>query len=365
MNSALPIQDIDHIEFYVGNAKQSAHYYQNVLGFDFVAYSGAETGVRDRATYLLQQGKIRLALTTPLSSGTFIAEHIYKHGDGVRDIAFEVDDTKTVYETVLARGAESVQEPVTVKDDNGSVVRASVKTYGDTIHSFIERKSYHGTFLPTFIPKSNSGSASSHSAGLRAVDHIVGNVGWEKMDEQCAFYERIFGFQQFQSFDDKDISTEYSALRSKVMTSPDERIKFPINEPATGKKKSQIEEYLTFYSGEGVQHIALMTADIISTVRDLRRRGAEFITVPESYYTGLSERIEGLKESVEELKAENILVDRDENGYMLQIFTKPVEDRPTLFYEVIQRRGSKSFGKGNFKALFEAIERDQAARGNL
>ncbi|MBC8044350.1 MAG: 4-hydroxyphenylpyruvate dioxygenase [Rhizobacter sp.] len=363
MTSDTRIEDIDHIEFYVGNAKQSAHYYQSVMGFDLVAYSGPETGQRDRATYLLQQGKIRLALTTSISSDTEIAEHIHKHGDGVHDVAFETADAKSLYESALAGGAHSVQEPTVLKDDDGEVIKASVKTYGDTIHSFIERKNFKGLFLPHFAKRSSPNRLGN--AGLRAVDHIVGNVDWNRMDAVCKFYEQAFGFRQFQSFDDADISTEYSALRSKVMTSPDERIKLPINEPAEGKKKSQIEEYLKFYHGEGVQHIALITADILSTVREMRSRGAEFISVPASYYETLGERIKGLKESVSELKSESILVDQDEHGYMLQIFTKPVEDRPTLFYEVIQRRGSKSFGKGNFKALFEAIERDQAARGNL
>jgi 4-hydroxyphenylpyruvate dioxygenase len=362
--AAPKINDIDHVEFYVGNAKQAAHFYRASMGFNLVAYAGPETGSRDKATYILQQGKIKFAFTTPISGDTEIAEHIRKHGDGVRDVAFEVDNTRDAYEQAMSRGAASVGEPTVLKDNNGEVVRASIKTFGETIHSFIERKNYKGEFLPTFKPK-DDGAYKPQPVGFKSIDHIVGNVDWNKMESYCDFYETVFGFRRFQSFDDTDISTEFSALKSKVMTNDSERIKFPINEPATGKKKSQIEEYLKFYNGEGVQHIALVTADIVATVRQMKTQGVEFITVPENYYSTVLDRVGPIKESLDELKRESILIDKDEHGYMLQIFTKPVEDRPTLFYEVIQRRGSKSFGKGNFKALFEAIERDQAERGNL
>ncbi|KER09254.1 MAG: 4-hydroxyphenylpyruvate dioxygenase [[Candidatus Thermochlorobacteriaceae] bacterium GBChlB] len=364
-SKALPVRDFDYVEFYVGNAKQAAHYYRAVLGFDIKAYQGPETGKRDCASYLVQQGKICFILTSPLSSSSEIAAHIQKHGDGVKDVAFETDDARAAYQTAIERGATSAYEPIELRDEHGVVVKAGIRTYGDTIHSFVERKNYNGIFLPGFVEKASTNGKASYNLGLRAIDHIVGNVGWNEMELWVKFYETVFGFHQFQNFDDKDISTEYSALRSKVMSNPTERIKMPINEPAHGKKKSQIEEYIQFYEGAGVQHIALLTDDIIKTVGDLRARGAEFISVPEAYYDTLTERVPELREPMEELKKENILVDKDEHGYMLQIFTKPVEDRPTLFYEVIQRRGSKSFGKGNFKALFQAIERDQALRGNL
>ncbi|MFN3386286.1 MAG: 4-hydroxyphenylpyruvate dioxygenase [Candidatus Thermochlorobacter sp.] len=360
-STALRLNDFDHIEFYVGNAKQAAQFYRTVFGFRITAYSGPETGVREKASYLVEQGKVRFVLTSPLSPDSEIAEHIKQHGDGVRDIAFEVDDAAAVYETVVARGARSVQAPTTFSDEHGTLVRASVATFGDTLHSFIERKSYKA-FLPGFVTRTVE---PPQAAGLRAIDHIVGNVDWNQMETWVKFYERVFDFRQFQSFDDKDISTEFSALRSKVMTNASERIKMPINEPAEGKKKSQIEEYIQFYRGPGVQHIALLTDDILQTVKTLRANGVEFITVPDTYYDVLLERVPEVREPIAELKAQHILVDKDEYGYMLQIFTKPVQDRPTLFYEIIQRRGSKSFGKGNFKALFEAIERDQAARGNL
>ncbi|MDX2129131.1 MAG: 4-hydroxyphenylpyruvate dioxygenase [Chloroherpetonaceae bacterium] len=358
----IKILDFDYLEFYVGNAKQAAQYYRTVFGFTIRAYSGPETGVKHRASYLLEQGKIRFVLTSPLQANSEISEHIKNHGDGVRDVAFEVEDTDQIYKAALKRGATPVADPHEIKDENGSVIKASIKTFGDTIHSFIERKNYKGVFLPTFHERQHKGSEKPM---LRAIDHIVGNVGWNEMEKWVRFYENTFDFRQFQSFDDKDISTEYSALRSKVMTNISERIKMPINEPAEGKRKSQIEEYIEFYGGAGVQHVALITDDIVQTVRELRSRGVEFISVPLSYYDTLLSRVGELKENIEELRKENILVDKDEHGYMLQIFTKPVEDRPTLFYEIIQRRGSKSFGKGNFKALFEAIERDQAARGNL
>lgn len=359
--ATVALNDFDHIEFYVGNAKQAAHYYRTLFGFRITAYSGPETGEREKASYLLEQGKIRFVLTSPLSPDSDIAEHIKQHGDGVRDIAFEVSDAVQVYEQVIARGAESVQPPTTYSDEHGTLIRATVRTFGDTVHSFIERKNYQA-FLPRFVPRV---SEPTTPVGLKAIDHIVGNVDWHQMETWVKFYETVFDFRQFQSFDDKDISTEYSALRSKVMTNATERIKMPINEPAEGKKKSQIEEYIQFYRGAGVQHIAMLTDDILHTVKEMRARGVEFISVPDAYYDTLLSRVPEVREPIAELKAQHILVDKDEHGYMLQIFTKPVQDRPTLFYEIIQRRGSKSFGKGNFKALFEAIERDQAARGNL
>lgn len=360
-NQALQLSDFDHIEFYVGNAKQAAHYYRTLFGFRITAYAGPETGEREKASYLLEQGKIRFVLTSPLSPDSEIAEHIKQHGDGVRDIAFEVGDATRVYEQVVARGAESVLPPTTYSDEHGTLIRATVRTFGDTVHSFIERKNYRA-FLPRFVARQPEATSP---VGLRAIDHIVGNVDWNQMETWVKFYERVFDFHQFQSFDDKDISTEFSALRSKVMTNATERIKIPINEPAEGKKRSQIEEYIQFYRGAGVQHIAMLTDDILHTVKEMRARGVEFISVPDAYYDTLLERVPEVREPLSELKAQHILVDKDEYGYMLQIFTKPVQDRPTLFYEIIQRRGSKSFGKGNFKALFEAIERDQAARGNL
>jgi 4-hydroxyphenylpyruvate dioxygenase len=363
-NEKLPVLDFDYVEFYVGNAKQAAFYYKHALGFEQVGYSGPETGVRDRASYLMQQGKIRFVLTSPMHSDSFIAEHIKKHGDGVRDIAFETNDAKKCYELAVQRGAIGVQEPTVLNDEHGTVIKSAVQTYGDTIHSFIERKNYNGVFLPPFVAKPHS-NGSSKRPMLAAIDHIVGNVNWNEMQKWVKFYHDIFNFHQFQSFDDKDISTEYTALRSVVVANESERIKMPINEPAEGKKKSQIEEYVEFYESAGVQHIAMLTDDIITTVATMRERGVEFISVPETYYEMLTDRVGNIKEDIAALKAQNILVDKDDSGYMLQIFTKPVEDRPTLFFEIIQRRGGRGFGKGNFKALFEAIERDQALRGNL
>lgn len=360
----LPVHDFDYLEFYVGNAKQAAFFYKQAMGFDLVAYSGPETGVRDRASYLMQQGRIRFVLTSPMHSESFIAEHLKKHGDGVRDVAFETNDATQCYELAIERGAIGVQEPTVLKDEQGIAVKSAVQTYGDTIHSFIERKNYKGIFLPSFAPKAYANGAPRRPM-LAAIDHIVGNVNWNEMQKWVKFYHDIFDFQQFQSFDDKDISTEYTALRSIVVANVSERIKMPINEPAEGKKKSQIEEYVEFYESAGVQHIAMLTDDIITTVATMRARGVEFISVPDTYYEMLSERVGAIKEDIAMLKAQNILVDKDDSGYMLQIFTKPVEDRPTIFFEIIQRRGGRGFGKGNFKALFEAIERDQAARGNL
>lgn len=359
----LPLLGTDHVEFYVGNAKQSAYYYQVAFGYKLVAYSGPETGVRDRASYVLEQGKIRLVLTTSLLPEGPIADHVKLHGDGVKVLALWVDDAAKSYQATTARGAVGIQEPTQLQDANGSVVVASIKTYGDTIHTFVERKNYKGPFLPGYQPVSKP--ALSEPIGLQYIDHCVGNVGWGEMNTWVDYYSKVMGFNLLVTFDDSDISTEYSALMSKVVSNGNGYVKFPINEPAEGKKKSQIEEYLDFYHGPGVQHLALATNDILHTVSELRRRGVEFLYVPETYYDDLKERVGEISEEIEAIKALNILVDRDEEGYLLQIFTKPVEDRPTVFYEIIQRRGAKSFGKGNFKALFESIEREQAIRGNL
>jgi 4-hydroxyphenylpyruvate dioxygenase len=360
----LPINGTDHAEFYVGNARQAAYFYRAAFGFRLAAYCGPETGIRDRASFLLVQNKIRLVFTTALRPGHAIAEHVGRHGDGVRDIALWVDDARAAWLATTARGARSIREPETLRDSNGEVVIASIATYGDTIHTFVERRNYHGVFLPGFEPVHGM-DIVSRPVGLKHIDHIVGNVGWGEMDRWAAFYRDVMGFRLFKHFDDKDISTEYSALMSKVMTNGNERIKFPLNEPAEGLHKSQIEEYLDFHGGPGVQHIAMATDDIIETVATLGRNGVEFMTVPASYYDSLAARVGPIEEPIDLLRDLNILVDRDDEGYMLQIFTKPVEDRPTVFYEIIQRKGSRSFGKGNFKALFEAIEREQARRGNL
>ncbi|NOT09223.1 MAG: 4-hydroxyphenylpyruvate dioxygenase [Gemmatimonadales bacterium] len=358
-----PINGTDYIEFFVGNAKQSALYYRAAWGFELQGYRGPETGVRDRASYLLVQGKIRFILTSPLGPEGPIAEHVQRHGDGVRDLAFWVDDARDAFAKAVERGAKPVHAPEVRRDDHGEVIVAAIQTYGDTIHSIVERRNYRGLFLPGFMPASSPYAPAS--TGLLHVDHCVGNVELGRMNEWVGFYERVLGFYNLLSFDDKDISTEYSALMSKVMSNGNGRIKFPINEPAAGKKKSQIDEYLDFYRGPGVQHVALATNDIVKTVTDLKSRGVEFLTVPTSYYDNLLDRVGTIDEDVGPLSKLGILVDRDDEGYLLQIFTRPVEDRPTLFYEIIQRKGAKSFGKGNFKALFEAIERDQAARGNL
>ena len=358
-----PINGTDYIEFYVGNAKQSAKFYQAVFGFDLLAYQGPETGVRDRASYLLQQDKLRFVLTSPLGPDGEIAAHILKHGDGVRDLAFWVDDARDAHAKAIERGARSVRAPEVRSDGQGEVVIAGIATYGDTIHSIVERRNYAGLFLPGFQPVSSEYRA--RSTGLKYVDHCVGNVELGRMNEWVAYYSKVLGFFNLLSFDDKQISTEYSALMSKVMSNGNGRIKFPINEPAAGKKKSQIDEYLDFYRGPGVQHIAIATDDIVKTVRDLKSRGLEFLQVPAAYYETVLDRVGKIDEEIGPLAELGILVDRDDEGYLLQIFTKPVQDRPTLFYEIIQRKGAKSFGAGNFKALFEAIEREQAARGNL
>jgi 4-hydroxyphenylpyruvate dioxygenase len=362
-HDVFPINGTDYVEFYVGNAKQAAHYYQAAFGFQLAGYRGPETGVRDRVSYLLTQGKIRLVLTGALGPEGPIAEHVMKHGDGVRDIALWVDDARDAYAKAVERGARSVQKPQAFKDDHGEVVVAAIGIYGDTIHSLVERRNYRGLFLPGFAPRTPHYQATE--TGLQYVDHCVGNVELGQMNVWVKFYEEVMGFKNLISFDDEDISTEYSSLMSKVMSNGNERIKFPINEPAKGKKKSQIEEYLDFYRGPGVQHLALATNDIVHTVTALRDRGVEFLSVPTSYYDELQGRVGKIDEPVDVLANLGILVDRDPDGYLLQIFSKPVQDRPTLFYEIIQRKGARSFGKGNFKALFEAIEREQELRGNL
>jgi 4-hydroxyphenylpyruvate dioxygenase len=358
-----PINGTDFVEFYVGNAKQSAHYYQTAFGFQLVGYRGPETGTRDRVTYVLQQNKIRLLLTTPRGPEGEIADHIRKHGDGVRDIALWVDDARDAFGKAVERGAKPLHEPKVLSDETGEIVVAAIRIYGDTIHSLVERRNYRGLFMPGFVARTPRYQPSA--TGLLYVDHCVGNVELGKMNVWVGFYEKVMGFKNLITFDDEDISTEYSALMSKVMANGNERIKFPINEPAKGKKKSQIDEYLDFYRGPGVQHLALATNDIISTVTALRDRGVEFLSTPTSYYSELQSRVGKIDEPLDTLQELGILVDRDPEGYLLQIFSKPVEDRPTVFYEIIQRKGARGFGKGNFKALFEAIEREQELRGNL
>jgi 4-hydroxyphenylpyruvate dioxygenase len=359
----LPINGTDHIELYVGNAKQSALYYQYAFGFELIAYAGPETGIRDRASYVLQQDKIRLVLTTSLKKDSEIAEHVYRHGDGVKVLALWVDDATQSFKETTSRGAIPVSEPEMKNDEYGRVITASIKTYGDTIHTFVERKNYKGPFLPGY--KIRKSTLPVNPIGLKYIDHCVGNVQLGQMNNWVKFYEKVMGFKLLVTFDDNDISTEYSALMSKVVSNGNEYIKFPINEPAAGKRKSQIDEYLDFYNGPGVQHIAIATDDIIHTVSELRNRGVEFLHVPDMYYETVRERVGEIDEDLKELQKQNILIDRDEEGYLLQIFTKPVQDRPTLFFEIIERNGARSFGKGNFKALFESIEREQALRGNL
>ncbi len=360
---AFPINGTDYIELYVGNAKQSSMYYRTAFGFQLVAYRGPETGTRDRASYVLEQDKVRLVLTTPLRTEGPVATHLAKHGDGVRDLALWVDDARRAFEVATSRGAKAVQEPAVLHDDMGEVVTAAIQTYGDTIHSLVERRNYRGVFMPGYV-RAESRYAPA-PVGLKYVDHCVGNVELGAMNRWVSFYERVMGFYNLISFDDKDISTEYSALMSKVVSSGNGRIKFPLNEPAEGKRKSQIDEYLEFYNGPGVQHIAIATDDIVRTVTALRDRGVEFLRVPVTYYDSVIDRVGKIDEDIAPLRELGILVDRDDEGYLLQIFTKPVQDRPTLFFEIIQRKGAKSFGAGNFKALFEAIEREQALRGNL
>ncbi len=359
----LPLNGTDHIEFYVGNAKQSAYYYQHAWGYKLVAYAGPETGVRDRASYVLQQNKVRLVLTTSILPDSEITRHQAKHGDGVKFLSILVDDATKSFEETVKRGAKPYMEPTRFEDENGWVIISAIHTYGDTVHKFVQRNNYSGAFLPGF--KAVDNAMEVKSVGLKYVDHCVGNVELGAMNQWVKYYEDVMGFKLLITFDDEDISTEYSALMSKVVSNGNGYIKFPINEPAEGRKKSQIEEYLDFYHGAGVQHIAIETDNIIETVGELRRRGIEFLYVPETYYEDIPQRVGHIEENLDELKKLNILIDRDADGYLLQIFTKPVEDRPTLFYEIIQRRGAKSFGKGNFKALFESIEREQGIRGNL
>lgn len=361
----LPLLGTDYVEMYVGNAKQAAHYYKTAFGFQSLAYAGLETGLTDRTSYVLVQDKIKLVLTTPMpnKNNQEIFDHIEKHGDGVKVVALWVEDATKAWEETTKRGAKSFMEPAKESDENGEVVRSGIHTYGDTVHIFVERKNYNGLFLPKFV-KWNS-SHNPTDVGLRYIDHMVGNVGWNEMNIWAKFYNEVMGFANLITFDDKDISTKYTALMSKVMTNGNGRVKFPINEPAEGVKKSQIEEYLDFYNGPGVQHVAVATNNILETVKALTSRGVEFLYVPGSYYDTVLDRVGDIDEDLAALKDLGILVDRDDEGYLLQIFTKPVTDRPTLFFEIIQRKGAQSFGKGNFKALFESIEAEQERRGTL
>lgn len=359
----MPLLGTDYVELYVGNAKQAAHYYKTAFGFQSLAYAGPETGVRDRASYVLVQDKMRLVLTSPMNSDHPIATHHKKHGDGVKVLALWVEDAYKAYEEATSRGGKSYMEPQTLTDENGEVRLAGIHTYGEVVHIFVERKNYKGIFMPGFVEWKSD--YNPKPTGLKYVDHCVGNVGWNQMNPWVKYYEDVLGFKNILSFDDKDISTEYSALMSKVMSNGNGYVKFPINEPAEGKKRSQVEEYLDFYEGEGVQHIAVATNNIIETVTDLKSRGVEFLKIPASYYETVLDRVGEIDEDLKPLSELGILIDRDEEGYLLQIFTKPVEDRPTMFFEIIQRKGAKSFGKGNFKALFEALELEQANRGNL
>ena len=359
----LPLDGTDYVEFYVGNAKQAAHFYKTAFGFQSLAYAGPETGVMDRVSYVIRQHKLTFVLTTALKMNNTIADHVYKHGDGVKVLALKVDDATDAWEQTTSRGGKSYMDPVVLKDDDGEVVVSGIHTYGETVHLFIERKNYKGVFMPGY--RKWESKYNPESTGLLYVDHCVGNVGWNQMNPWVKFYEEVMGFRNILSFDDKDISTEYSALMSKVMSNGNGYVKFPINEPAEGKKKSQVEEFLDFYNGEGVQHVAIATHNIIETVTELQNRGIEFLKVPASYYVDVLDRVGHIDEDLQPLSELGILIDRDEEGYLLQIFSKPLQDRPTLFFEIIQRKGAKSFGKGNFKALFEALEREQDARGNL
>ena len=363
----MPLRGVDHLRFFVGNARQSAYFYRNAFGFDVIAYAGLETGSRHEAGYVLRQGNITFVLASPLTAQHPENGRLALHGDGVQDVALEVDDVQTAYRTALSRDAIGVQEPTILEDSNGVYETAKIRAYGDTTHSFINRDNYRGVFAPGYLPldAERYGPRRFRPGGLREIDHVVGNVELGAMDKWVGFYEKVMGFSQLVSFDDKDISTEYSALMSKVVSSGSGRIKFPLNEPAEGRKKSQIEEYLEYYNGPGVQHIAMLTDNIIETVQNLRENDVSFLQVPQTYYEALPDRVGSIQEDMATIAELGILVDRDDEGYMLQIFTKPVEDRPTLFFEIIQRKGSRSFGKGNFKALFEAIEREQELRGTL
>ncbi|NOX84408.1 MAG: 4-hydroxyphenylpyruvate dioxygenase [Chlorobi bacterium] len=363
MTKSLPIKGTDYVEFYVGNAKQAAHFYQSAFGFQPVAYAGLETGLKDRTSYVLRQDKITFVLTAALTPDSPVAEHHRMHGDGVKVIALWVEDARKSYEETVSKGARSYMEPYTISDEHGEVVLSGIYTYGETVHIFVERENYNGPFLPGFVEWNPE--YRPEDTGLLYVDHIVGNVGWGEMDQVAEFYRTIMGFDQLISFDDKDISTEYTALKSKVMANDNMRIKFPINEPAKGLKRSQIEEFLDFYIGPGPQHVAMATNDIIATIKQQRERGVDFLYVPESYYDTVFDRVGKIEEDLDILKKLKILIDRDEDGYLLQLFTKPVQDRPTFFFEIIQRNGARSFGKGNFKALFESIEHEQSLRGTL
>ncbi len=361
----MPIQNFDHLEFYVGNAMQAAYYFSNAWGFTPIAYAGLETGVRDRSSYVLEQGNVRLVLTSPLGPEGEIAEHVKLHGDGVKVIALRVEDAARAYREATSRGARGVAEPKTLRDDSGTVKLSSIAIYGDTLHTFVERQDYNGTFLPGYTALESSTPRRARPAGLAGIDHVVGNVELGKMNEWVSFYERVMGFTQLIHFDDRAISTEYSALMSKVMQNGSGRIKFPINEPAQGRRKSQIEEYLDFYRGPGAQHVALITDDIIATVRNLKERGVDFLSTPTSYYETVLDRVGNIEEDIQQLSELGILLDHDDEGYLLQIFSKPLVNRPTVFFEIIERKGARGFGEGNFKALFEALEREQALRGNL
>jgi len=363
MTKSLPIKGTDYVEFYVGNAKQAAHFYQSAFGFQPVAYAGLETGLKDRTSYVLRQDKITFVLTAALMPDSPVAEHHRMHGDGVKVIALWVDDAKESYRETVAKGARSYVEPYVLEDEHGKVILSGIYTYGETVHMFVERKNYNGVFMPGFMEWNPD--YKTPTTGLMYVDHIVGNVGWGEMEKVADFYRTVMGFDQLISFDDKDISTEYTALKSKVMANDNMRIKFPINEPAKGLKRSQIEEFLDFYIGPGPQHVAMATDDIIRTITEQRKRGVDFLYVPNSYYDEVGTRVGQIDEDMEALKKLRILIDRDEDGYLLQLFSKPVQDRPTFFFEIIQRKGAKSFGKGNFKALFESIEREQENRGTL
>ena len=362
-NDFLPLLGTDYVEFYVGNAKQAAHFYKAAFGFQSLAYAGPETGTKDKVSYVIRQNKLTFVLTTPLRTHNPIADHIYKHGDGVKFLALKVTDATSAWKETTKRGGKSYMEPTILKDQYGKVVMSGIHTYGETVHLFIEKENYKGLFLPGFVEWKSEYNPSS--TGLLYVDHCVGNVGWNQMNQWVKFYEEVMGFKNILTFDDKDISTEYSALMSKVMSNRNGFVKFPINEPAEGKKKSQVEEYLDFYNGEGVQHVAIATENIVKTVTDLKSRGIEFLKIPSSYYENILDRVGKIDEDLQPLRELGILIDKDEEGYLLQIFSKPLQDRPTLFFEIIQRKGAKSFGKGNFKALFEALEREQEARGNL
>ena len=362
-NDFLPLLGTDYVEFYVGNAKQAAHFYKTAFGFQSLAYAGPETGVKDKVSYVIRQNKITFMLTTPLRIDNPIADHVYKHGDGVKAIALTVADSRNAFAETTSRGGIAYLEPMVMSDEFGEVVVSGIHTFGDTVHLFVDRSKYNGIFLPGFRKWETNYDPTE--TGLQYVDHCVGNVGWNQMNPRVEFYEKVMGFRNILTFDDKDISTEYSALMSKVMSNGNGFIKFPTNEPAEGKKKSQVEEYLDFYNGEGVQHVAISTNDIVKTVTELQNRGIDFLSIPDSYYEHVLDRVGKIDEDLAPLQDLGILIDRDEEGYLLQIFSKPLEDRPTLFFEIIQRKGAKSFGKGNFKALFEALEKEQDARGNL